>query len=344
MEFNSKEEREYYELLVDMVEDGIINEASRNILNKRKEKYGINNSSAMELEEIAMKEIMKNDMPQFQNEEEEDYYELLTDLIEYGSISENNRNILNKRKIKYGISDLRAEELEKYVMGYKDSENTNNNDFERIREISIDLLNRIDHYDENLRDDCLRAYDAFKEINRSPKENYEDYPTEYYNFSSKLIEKFEYLEEYEFIIGITRYLQKYAYKKYVFENMGEAYINIGSYKKAKKALLKALDMAKNDHYILYLLGNANLFSDNYDDAIYYYNKAIDIYDNCVYYWNNLGVALADVGRKDDAINAYERAIEIDPDYKLAKNNLNDLNSEDSGIVSNIVKGIGKFFK
>lgn len=41
MENLTNEEKDYYELLVDMLDDGIIDDSERNILNKRKEKYGI---------------------------------------------------------------------------------------------------------------------------------------------------------------------------------------------------------------------------------------------------------------------------------------------------------------
>ena len=37
MNFNSEQEKDYYDLLVDMLDDGVIDESERNILNKRKE-------------------------------------------------------------------------------------------------------------------------------------------------------------------------------------------------------------------------------------------------------------------------------------------------------------------
>ena len=43
--------------------------------------------------------------------EEKDYYELLVDLLDNGEISDSERNILNKRKEKYSISDRRASEI-----------------------------------------------------------------------------------------------------------------------------------------------------------------------------------------------------------------------------------------
>ena len=60
MEFNSKQEKNYYELLVDTLEDGKIDASERNILNKRKEKYGISEARAKELEDFAKNEILEN--------------------------------------------------------------------------------------------------------------------------------------------------------------------------------------------------------------------------------------------------------------------------------------------
>ena len=53
MENLTNEEKDYYELLVDMLDDGIIDDSERNILNKRKEKYQISDERAKELENFA---------------------------------------------------------------------------------------------------------------------------------------------------------------------------------------------------------------------------------------------------------------------------------------------------
>ncbi len=41
-------------------------------------------------------------------------------------------------------------------------------------------------------------------------------------------------------------------------------------------------------------------------------------------WNGLGMSLVDAGRTDEAIHAFERALALDPDYRLALNNLGAL--------------------
>ena len=93
-----------------------------------------------------------------------------------------------------------------------------------------------------------------------------------------------------------------------------------------------------------MLGSSYLNVEEYNNAIDIYERAIDDgYEDDPYIWNDYGVALGGVGRKEEAKEAYRKALELDPDYELARNNLQNCNS-DSDIVSGIVKGIGKFFK
>lgn len=113
MENLTNEEKDYYELLVDLLENGEISDSERNILNKRKEKYSISDSRASEIEEFAKQERLQNLKPQ--NNSETSYYELILDFMENGIVSESNRKILNKRLEKYGITEARAKELEYFA-------------------------------------------------------------------------------------------------------------------------------------------------------------------------------------------------------------------------------------
>ena len=113
MENLTNEEKDYYELLVDLLDNGEISDSERNILNKRKEKYSISDSRAIEIEEFAREERLKNLKPQ--NDSENSYYELILDFMENGIVSESNRKILTKRMEKYGITEARAKELEYFA-------------------------------------------------------------------------------------------------------------------------------------------------------------------------------------------------------------------------------------
>ena len=118
-------EASYYELILDFMENGIVSESNRKILNKRLEKYGITEARAKELEYFAKQEYLESKKVKFESEEEKEYYEFIVDLMENGAISENSRKILDKRKIKFGISETRAKELEEFA---KHNNSGNSND------------------------------------------------------------------------------------------------------------------------------------------------------------------------------------------------------------------------
>ena len=71
-----------------------------------------------------MQEIQNKNKPKFNTEGEEEYYELLEDMLDDGTIDESERSLLNKRKSKYDISDERAEEFEDYIKSVKGINNT----------------------------------------------------------------------------------------------------------------------------------------------------------------------------------------------------------------------------
>lgn len=162
-----------------MLDDGIIDDSERNILNKRKEKYGISDGRAKEIEDFAIKEYSESKTPQFETDGERDYYELLVDMLEDGYISDSGRNILNKRKEKYKISDDRAKELENMAIKNNniDLENSNTEnisnsissftetEFNDIKNLSITLLNNLNRsyeYEDDIRRNCFEAYNEFK--------------------------------------------------------------------------------------------------------------------------------------------------------------------------------------
>lgn len=60
MENLTNEEKDYYELLADMLDDGIIDDSERDLLDKRKEKYVISDTRAKELEDFAINERLEN--------------------------------------------------------------------------------------------------------------------------------------------------------------------------------------------------------------------------------------------------------------------------------------------
>ncbi len=111
LESLSDSEKDYYELICDMLDNGIISDDARRMLNKRKDKHGISDERATKIESLAKDNMMNSQLESF-TENEKDYYELICDCFNDGKISDTERGLLNKRKVKYSISDERATEIE----------------------------------------------------------------------------------------------------------------------------------------------------------------------------------------------------------------------------------------
>lgn len=110
MEFQSENEKKYYDFLLRTLQDGVIDDSERKLLYKQKEKYHISDERALELEEIARNEYLN--LNGINTAEEKEYYNLLLDVVEDGTIDRSERDILNSMKDEYNISDERALELE----------------------------------------------------------------------------------------------------------------------------------------------------------------------------------------------------------------------------------------
>ncbi|WP_297205489.1 tetratricopeptide repeat protein [uncultured Brachyspira sp.] len=574
----TQQEQNYYELIIDMLDDGVIDDSERNLLDKKKGRYGLSDSRAKEIEDFALQEIQNKNKPKFNTEGEEEYYELLEDMLEDGAIDESGRSLLNKRKSKYGISDERAKEFEDYIKSVKginnDSSSNNlelelkeinslmeNSEYDKVIQkckellkINVDnpelLLNlAYAYYNNDIDDEALRiglkghnlfksdyrfygflvdfyrykgekdkaidicqkcikefngsaasirllgfyyydcseyteaikvfkdvikiddqyamdwyylgnsysysdeegnekyykAIEAFKkaldldkdsldilssiahnygmadEYNKKIQtlnkmleidpnnsgvlcdiantyyymENYDkaleyayrgididDNNTNLYISLSDILWKLERYDEaidelykvlkiyretdyygiYTLYTLSDRLADQYRYDEaleiyelalekedseyitaYRMERLGELYCFNDRYYDAIEVFNKSMEMNEDDFYDYGFLASSYLNVEDYDNAIYFYEKAIDRYYDNPYLWNDYGVALGRVGRKEDEKEAYRKALELDPDYELARNNLQNCNSG-SDIVSGIVKGIGKFFK
>ncbi len=101
----SENEQDYLEFLETALEDGIITDDERKMLEKRRIKLGLSDESAKRLEEILKN---KNNF----TEQELEYMDMLKDCFDDFNISPDERKILNKFKLKFQISDTRAIEIE----------------------------------------------------------------------------------------------------------------------------------------------------------------------------------------------------------------------------------------
>lgn len=102
---NPNDEAEYIEELKACMEDGEISKGERRLLEKLRVKLGISEIRAAELE-ASLSE------PQLTEEEQEYLNEYQECLAEGGSISAGERRLLDRLRVKLGITEQRAEELE----------------------------------------------------------------------------------------------------------------------------------------------------------------------------------------------------------------------------------------
>jgi Flp pilus assembly protein TadD len=106
-------------------------------------------------------------------------------------------------------------------------------------------------------------------------------------------------------------------------NLGNAYWNLGRHQESIEAYKQAVRKEPDYADAQYNLGNAYCNLGRYQEAIEAYQQAIKLKpDNAVAY-NNLGFAYGKLGRYDEEIEAFGQAVRIKPDYAVARNNLAD---------------------
>ena len=99
-------EEKYKEEVLFVLEDGVIGDAERRLLERKRQKYCVSEERAKLIEESCVPSL---------SEEEKEYIEIYKDMLEDGEISERRRKILNKEAESLGISPSRAKELEEMI-------------------------------------------------------------------------------------------------------------------------------------------------------------------------------------------------------------------------------------
>ena len=99
-------EEKYKEEVLFVLEDGVIGDAERRLLERKRQKYCVSEERAKLIEESCVPSL---------SEEEKEYIEIYKDMLEDGEISERRRKILNKEAESLGIPQSRVKELEEMV-------------------------------------------------------------------------------------------------------------------------------------------------------------------------------------------------------------------------------------
>lgn len=278
------------------MENGIVSESNRKILNKRLEKYGITEARAKELEYFAKQEYLESKKVKFESEEEKEYYEFIVDLMENGAISENSRKILDKRKIKFGISETRAKELEEFA---KQNNSASSNDL---------LEEGKTYYNNGEYDKAIEIFKKAVELNPNDDDSWR-WLGNSYNRNGQIEEAIKYyLKAAELNPDDSRN----------WFNLGISYLNNEQYKEAINSFLKVVELNPDDSYSWYGLGNSYIKNEQVEDAIKSLLKATELNSNDYQSWLDLAISYIHNEQYEEAIEPLLKAIELNP------NNASDL--------------------
>lgn len=97
-------EQEYLDALKDIFDDGEISSREHKMMERLRISLGISEVRAKELEDSLQPQLTK---------EEQEYLEAYKDACENGAISDRSRRILDRLRVMYGISEERAQEIER---------------------------------------------------------------------------------------------------------------------------------------------------------------------------------------------------------------------------------------
>ena len=100
----SDSEERYKEEVMFLLEDGVIGDSERRLLERKRQKLGVSEERAKMIEESCAPSL---------TEEEKEYLEIFKDIVSEGEISERRRKILNREAESLGISLSRVFEIEK---------------------------------------------------------------------------------------------------------------------------------------------------------------------------------------------------------------------------------------
>lgn len=324
-------ETSYYELILDFMENGIVSENNRKILTKRMEKYSITEARAKELEYFAKQEYLESKKVKFESEEEKEYYEFIVDLMENGAISENSRKILDKRKIKFGISETRAKELEEFAKQNNSASSNdlleegktycNNGEYDKAIEIfkkAVELnpneylnwqwLGRSYYERDSYGDEENALNSLLKAVELNPNDD-----SNWYWLGISYGMNSQYDKEKESFLKATELNPNNADNWY---KLGILYFNDKQYDKAIESFSKAVELNPNDDNNWDRLANSYQMNGQYDKAIETLLKAIEIDPNSRYYWFNLGILYYYNKQYQEAMNSLSKAVELNSDNDI----------------------------
>ena len=297
----TEQEQDYYELILDMLDDGTIDESERALLNKRISKYGISDERAKEIEDFALQEIQNKNKPKFNTEGEEEYYELLEDMLDDGTIDKSERSLLNKRKVKYNVSDKRAKEFEDYIKSVKVNNYTilnsyNNNAYDLFKQGEV-------YYNDKNYEEAIKCFKKSAELE----------PNDWYNWNW-LGNTYNKNGNYEEAIKCLKKAVELSPDNWSnWYLLGISYNENGNYEEAIRCFNKSIELDPNAWINWNWLGASYNKNGNYKEAIRCLNKAVELKPDDQSNWRWLGRSYNGNGEYEEAIRCLKKAVELMPE-------------------------------
>ncbi|MDY6861743.1 MAG: tetratricopeptide repeat protein, partial [Thermodesulfobacteriota bacterium] len=115
----------------------------------------------------------------------------------------------------------------------------------------------------------------------------------------------------------------------IFFNLGVSHYLSGNIKKAILYYEKAISLYKDYYQAYFNLGQ--IYIENLKDnegSLGYLKKAVSIKPDYIHGYNQMGLAYERIGRISMAVSCWEKAIEINPDFDIARKNLERIKQKD----------------
>ncbi|TKZ30350.1 tetratricopeptide repeat protein [Brachyspira catarrhinii] len=300
----TNQEQNYYELILDMLDDGIIDDSERSLLNKKKDRYGLSDTRAKEIEDFALHEIQNKNKPKFNTEGEEEYYELLEDMLEDGAIDESGRNLLNKRKSKYGISDERAEEFENYIKSVKGINNIVSDSANSSSKENADNLfeQGKSHYNDKNYEEAIKCLKKASELNVNDSVNW-SWLGVAYNKNG---------EHEEAIKCLNKSVELDPNYLFAWLGLFNYYNENGEYGESTRCLKKLVELEPDNPTYWGLLSNSCNKNEEYKDALIYFNKFLELEPSKANDFSFLGSFYYENTNYEEAIRCLNKAVELNP--------------------------------
>lgn len=256
----------------------------------------------------------------------EDYYGALSDLESALRLNTNNTEIINQKgTIKYALGDYNnsVKDFQEVIsidstyavayfnIGYIYSNNRNFRGAKNYFDYAIryDSSNASYRFNRGIMLNELNAYDsALSDFDKTISLEY----TEVYDVYNRIGVSYYRKENYDSAVLYFSKAKEGSDKDIFDKNLAHALYQNQEYKDAAKIFEGIVKVSEEDHSTMNFLGLCYYRLNDYDGAIFYFDKAITIASNYSSYYQNRAFAKKQLGSYTSAIEDFTQAIRLNP--------------------------------